>query len=450
MDSNRPPSDDCAAQPPRSSAAAWLASACAYRNLWFPDLLALLALMAITVLMFTRTSLDVSIERLFYNPSVRLLHAWPLQHMLLWEILYRYGFWPSLLVAGGAFVLFVTSFFRTNLARYRIHCYFLALVLSLGPGLLVNLVLKEHWGRPRPREIQEFGGRREYLPAAVRGQSGRGKAFPCGHSAIGYYLGVFYFLFRRRRKTLGRLLLALSLLYGTAMGIGRMLAGAHFASDVLWSAWLIFGLAWLIYYFVLQIPRREDTLSSAPTPLRRKLVSIAVYAVLLPSAFIGALMATPVFKDIHHQHPLPVPPSPLATLEIRCSECNLDLILLEGSHPLTIEGTVQGFGWSSSWVSNRLTAVDGETGPEVRFEIAQHGMFTELVNNIDVTAGQAGLSAVRISARAGFIRILQWPARGPTLSIQIEAGSVSLPAALRDADLDLSAPPGAITFNADE
>ncbi len=406
--------------------------------------------MAITVLMFTLTPLDVSIQRLFYNPEGRLMHAWPLQYLALWKFLYRYGFWPAILVAGGAFVLLVAGFFRANLARYRVHCYFLVLVLSLGPGLLVNLVLKEHWGRPRPREIQEFGGRREYLPAAVRGQSGRGKAFPCGHSAIGYYLGVFYFLFRRRGKTVGLLLLALSLLYGTAMGIGRMLAGAHFASDVLWSAWLVFGLAWLIYYFVLQIPRREDTLSSAPAPFRRKLGSIAVYAVLLSGAFIGALMATPVFNEIHYQYPLPAPPSPPATLEIRSSECNLDLILLEDSQPLTIEGTVQGFGWSTSWVSNRLTAADGEAGPELLFEITQHGVFTELVNDLDVTAGHAGLSAVRISARAGFIRVLHWPAHGPKLSIHIEEGSVSLPASMRDVEVDLSAPPGAVIFNADE
>ena len=55
---------------------------------------------------------------------------------------------------------------------------------------------------------------------------------------MGYYLTVFYFIFRRRRR-IGALALAAALAYGTMVGYGRMLAGAHFPSDVLWSAWLV-------------------------------------------------------------------------------------------------------------------------------------------------------------------------------------------------------------------
>src|SRR6201987_5422387 len=35
---------------------------------------------------------------------------------------------------------------------------FLIATLALGPGLLTNLVLKDHWGRPRPMDVPEFGG----------------------------------------------------------------------------------------------------------------------------------------------------------------------------------------------------------------------------------------------------------------------------------------------------
>ena len=35
---------------------------------------------------------------------------------------------------------------------------FLVLSLLLGPGLLVNVILKDNWGRPRPGSVVEFGG----------------------------------------------------------------------------------------------------------------------------------------------------------------------------------------------------------------------------------------------------------------------------------------------------
>ena len=33
----------------------------------------------------------------------------------------------------------------------------------LGPGLLVNLTLKNHWGRPRPIEVAQFGGDKQFV-----------------------------------------------------------------------------------------------------------------------------------------------------------------------------------------------------------------------------------------------------------------------------------------------
>jgi len=30
--------------------------------------------------------------------------------------------------------------------------------MIIGPGLLVNTVFKEHWGRARPSQVEEFGG----------------------------------------------------------------------------------------------------------------------------------------------------------------------------------------------------------------------------------------------------------------------------------------------------
>ena len=40
---------------------------------------------------------------------------------------------------------------------------FLVATLALGPGLLVNVVLKDHWGRSRPIDVTQFGGTDHYV-----------------------------------------------------------------------------------------------------------------------------------------------------------------------------------------------------------------------------------------------------------------------------------------------
>ena len=47
------------------------------------------------------------------------------------------------------------------------------------------------------------------------------------------------------------------LMAGLALGLGRMAAGGHFLSDVVWSAILALGIAHALYYHVLRIPRVE-------------------------------------------------------------------------------------------------------------------------------------------------------------------------------------------------
>ena len=40
---------------------------------------------------------------------------------------------------------------------------FLMATLALGPGLLVNVGLKDHWGRPRPIDVTQFGGDQHFV-----------------------------------------------------------------------------------------------------------------------------------------------------------------------------------------------------------------------------------------------------------------------------------------------
>src|SRR5271170_7939328 len=39
--------------------------------------------------------------------------------------------------------------------------------LAVGPGLIVNVLFKDHWGRARPAQIEAFGGTGRFTPAFV-------------------------------------------------------------------------------------------------------------------------------------------------------------------------------------------------------------------------------------------------------------------------------------------
>ena len=121
---------------------------------------------------------------------------------------------------------------------------YLLLALALGPGLVINGIFKQAWGRARPRDVVEFGGKKHFSGAFVLSDQCRANcSFVSGESSLGFYGLTFMFVARRRRRTI----LAASLLDGTSIGFVRMSVGAHFLSDILFSAVFTFVVSFLVY-----------------------------------------------------------------------------------------------------------------------------------------------------------------------------------------------------------
>ena len=110
---------------------------------------------------------------------------------------------------------------------------FLALGLTLGPGLLVNVILKDHWGRPRPVQVQEFGGPLEFRPwYKTDGACVKNCSFVSGETS-----GAFW-LVAPASLAPGPLRLpavALALGVGLTTGALRVAFGGHFPSDALFA-----------------------------------------------------------------------------------------------------------------------------------------------------------------------------------------------------------------------
>ena len=139
---------------------------------------------------------------------------------------------------------------------------FLLASLALGPGLIVNLALKDHWGRPRPSTITEFGGAYEYrLPLSPGGPCGKNCSFPSGHASLAFWLAAPASLAPRRWR---KAAVALAITAGLAVGAIRIAQGGHFFSDVLYAGVLVLGATAFLRHRILGC--RFNDLSKAVDP----------------------------------------------------------------------------------------------------------------------------------------------------------------------------------------
>src|SRR5258708_10663558 len=119
--------------------------------------------------------------------------------------IYRVVPYSGELVAIGVPALLLVSLLRgRSFGQLDIRAAaFLLLSLALGPGLLGNAALKDHWGRARPAQVTVFAGPQHFTPVLIPAdQCARNCSFPARHPAMGFYLVSFAFLVRdpRRRR----------------------------------------------------------------------------------------------------------------------------------------------------------------------------------------------------------------------------------------------------------
>lgn len=161
--------------------------------------------------------------------------------------------WAFLL---SSLLAFLISFLPVwpRIKSWRWPGAFLLIGLLLGPGLLVNAVFKEEWGRARPMDVQEFGGTKQFSPAwVITDQCARNCSFVCGDSSVGYALMLVAFVSRRPRFWLG-----LGLAVGTALGIMRMGQGGHFLSDVIFSFYAVYLTGWALHRVMVRMGLLPD------------------------------------------------------------------------------------------------------------------------------------------------------------------------------------------------
>lgn len=121
------------------------------------------------------------------------------------------------------------------------------LSLALGPGLVVNVLLKDHWGRPRPYQV--LRDNEQYSPFWVpHFSNNRDNSFPGGHASIGFFLGIPLLALGRKKSAV-----IVSLGGGVLVGSVRILQGGHYFSDVIFSGIFVWLIAWFVIHSVAKL-----------------------------------------------------------------------------------------------------------------------------------------------------------------------------------------------------
>lgn len=190
--------------------------------------------------------IDLSITRSFFSNG-------SFSESPIYSFIYTYGVWPS-------WILLLTGLIAWRIdKKWKKPFLYLFFTLLVGSGLIIHLALKEHWGRPRPKQVIEFGGLQEFRPfysPQFSPSPEPSKSFSCGHCSVGFYFFSLFFIgrfFQSKRMEIAGLFLAFSL--GFLLSLTRIAQGGHFFSDTVVSALIM----WFTSYFLSFIFLKKET-----------------------------------------------------------------------------------------------------------------------------------------------------------------------------------------------
>lgn len=187
--------------------------------------------------------LDLSISHYFFDQT-RQFQSGP-----FYNFMFDYAVIPAEALAVIAFFTYCFSFFIPSLKKQRSASLVLILTMLLGAGFIVHTLLKDNWGRPRPKQTIDFNGSQPFRPFYSPNffdQPEPSKSFPCGHCSMGFYFFALALVLKRAGYRISfYLTMVFTLLLGIAFGFARIAQGGHYFSDVLMTALIMWITAYL-------------------------------------------------------------------------------------------------------------------------------------------------------------------------------------------------------------
>lgn len=214
----------------------------------------LVALIGVILVVFGLwPEMDLAVAGYFHDAS-----GWPIKQNLAVETLRSVVWDATLAVPLLALILLILTQARGPVLALPARLWgFVLLLFLLGPGLVVNGILKAHWGRARPINVVDFGGTANFTPAyQITDQCAANCSFVSGEGAGTMAMAlsvllILHLLRDRLPKIAVRLGQGAALLALAFVGWQRVASGGHFLSDVLLSWLLVALIAAILARFLL-------------------------------------------------------------------------------------------------------------------------------------------------------------------------------------------------------
>lgn len=133
----------------------------------------------------------------------------------------------------------------------------------LGPGVLVNMILKNNWGRARPANIQAFGGDALFTPPLlIADQCPTNCSFVSGETSTIATLSILTccLFWISASANMRKILVTIAVIMTAIASLLRIAMGRHFLSDTIFSS-LFCALIILALFQLLQIERHRTKLT---------------------------------------------------------------------------------------------------------------------------------------------------------------------------------------------
>ncbi len=179
-------------------------------------------------------SLDLYVSSLFYNGSSQF----ELQSFDLTSIFFRDIFLPLILIyililpIIGYFFKIDKIFFNYKFSIREIVLLWISQITSI--LIFVNLILKNFWGRARPNDVVELGGKKTFSPwFEISNACETNCSFVSGDASVGFSVIILYLITKKI------IFLYASFVAGFVFGLIRIMAGGHFLSDIFFAGFFI-------------------------------------------------------------------------------------------------------------------------------------------------------------------------------------------------------------------
>ncbi|MEQ3693861.1 MAG: lipid A 4'-phosphatase [Thalassolituus sp.] len=196
------------------------------------------------ILFVSVPSIDLAVSGLFYDHNTG---EWAAKNSPVGDSIYGiFRYIPFFLVPVLLFTV-ISGFIPGGIDKsLRKIWVFLLVTLLAGPGILVHSVFKEGFDRARPKNVEQFDGRKTFTPAFVINDTcNKGcNSFVSGHAAMGFWFMTLGWMLGRRWFWSG-------VAVGVVLSISRITQGGHFLSDTLFAGYVCYFTFRILGWWIL-------------------------------------------------------------------------------------------------------------------------------------------------------------------------------------------------------